>query len=87
MVKGKMFAFAFNGVLVAKLPDDARAEAFKSAEAKPFEHTYGPFGQWTQFACDDSEQADLLFPWLRQAYDYVSSLSETTERKKETLPR
>ena len=85
MVNGKMFAIVFDYALVTKLPDDARAEAFQSAGAKPFEHTYGPFGQWTQFHCDDPQQASELLPWLERGYNYVLSTPSPPTRRRRQL--
>ena len=71
LVKERMFAFIMEDAVVTKLPEEARLRASVEAQAKPFQHTSGPFGEWIQLPLEVAQSGEVLLSWVRQGYEYV----------------
>ena len=82
LVRGRMFAFARDGV-VAKVAEARYQDALALPGSAPFQIRPGlTFGRWVRFPAEDDGPADggqALLSWLRLAYEYV--LAEPPRRR------
>jgi|DewCreStandDraft_5_1066085.scaffolds.fasta_scaffold02046_6 TfoX/Sxy family transcriptional regulator of competence genes len=81
LVGGRMFAFAYGGYLVLRLPGREYREALALPGARPFYLRPGvPFGRWVEVP-EDMAAADPAFPLARAAYEAVLAEGPQRERR------
>ena len=77
-VHGKPFAALLEGVVAMSLPPQLRARALTLAGVSPLPAVQDDarFAGWAQFLLLMPEDLDAVSPWLRAAYDHVTTQTE-----------